>query len=191
MRRLRINFIFLSLLLLLTRCSDFYSTSLWFFQKDGIIHETNPFTVFLGVGWTGLILINLILGGLTIAVYYYYVFVYKTKQPTTKPKNVMEYISICYFDRPDKFYWAFYRIPTDKKTVLGHIGYSLIRVVIVASVLATIHNLCLYYRVEIYSSFRELVGRPLFVIYGLIVLSTLTSSWIIAYREFRQLKNMG
>jgi hypothetical protein len=191
MRQLRMNFIFITLLLLLTRCTDFYSTSLWFFQEGGIKDETNPLTVLFGVGWEGLIVTNLIIVGLITGAFYYYTFVYKLKLPTIKPKNILEYISICYYDRPDKFYWIFYKMPIDKKTALGHMGYSLIRVLIVGSALATIHNLCQYYRVEIYSSFRELVGRPLFIIYGLIALSWVISVWTIAIKEFRQLKNFG
>jgi hypothetical protein len=189
MRRLRINFIFITLLLLLTRCSDFYSTSLWFFQDGGIEGETNPLTVFFGVGWTGLIITNIIAVGLIIGAFYFYTFRYKPKQLTTKPKNVFEYISICYYDRPDKFYWTFYKMPFDKKTATAHFGYALVRVLIVGGILATIHNLCQFYRLEFYSSFRDFVGRPLYVIYGLILLSLLTSYWTIASKEIRQIKS--
>ncbi|MCU0321678.1 MAG: hypothetical protein MUE72_04635, partial [Chitinophagaceae bacterium] len=98
-----------------------------------------------------------------IGSFYYYTFHYRPKLITVLPKSVFEYLSICYYNRPDKFYWTFYKIPTDLKTSFGHFGYAIIRVVIIGGVLATFHNVCQFYDVAFYNTFREIVVRPLYV----------------------------
>ncbi|MGC4021583.1 MAG: hypothetical protein QM734_06405 [Cyclobacteriaceae bacterium] len=188
MRRVKLNFVLVSLLLLMTRCSDFYSTGLWFHKPDGYKDETNPLTSYLGMSWNGLIIVNTIICLIALTAFYYYSFHYRPKSLTAKPKNIFEYISICYFNEPGKYFQSLYRIPKDLKTTAGHVGYILIRVMIFGGIIATAHNLCQYYKVGFYDSFRTIVGRPLFVIYGLFFLSFFYFQFQLARKEFRQLK---
>lgn len=170
------KFVLLSLLLLVARGCDFYSTSLWFFQPHGKRYETNPLTQYLDIGWNGLVIANAVLVLLTIAMFYHYCFIYRpAKTVDSEPKNFLEYASCQYFRQPDKFYQILYKMPQNKSVMFAHTGYVLIRVLIIASFLATIHNLSQYYQLGYYDTLRDLIGRPLLVLYGLIIFS---AAWI-------------
>lgn len=184
---MKTKFLFISCLLLFSRGCDFYSTSLWFFQENGMASETNPLTQYFGVGWNGLIIANVILVGLILAAYYYYSFHYKPnkEQFDVSPKNFKEYISLRYYGVSHKFYQVFYKIPKSKKIAIAHFGYVSIRVLIIASFLATTHNLCQFYNVEFYNTFRELIKRPLYFIYGVVLLSGIWVSVSLFRMEFR------
>lgn len=179
------KFFLFTFLLLFARGCDFYSTSLWFFQENGIQGETNPLTVFFGVGWNGLILANVILVGSIVAMYWYYCFRYKAATALKPPpKNYREYASILYFDSPDRFFQIFYKMPRHPRVLVAHSGYVLVRVLLFGSLLATIHNLSQYYGFGPYDRFRLVVGRPLLVIYGLLLVSIAWFYGRLLRREF-------
>lgn len=169
-------------MLLFTRGCDFYSTSLWFF--DNPTGETNPLYRLFGVGWTGLIFSNILIVGLIIYAFYFYSFQYKGPELKTKPGRLTDFVSVLYFYEKGHFFDILYRTPKNKKALIAHLGYILIRVLIFASLLATVHNLCQFFNVGIYNSFRDLVGRPLFVIYGLMALSLVYFSLRIWRKEY-------
>ncbi len=178
------RFLLFSLLLIGARGCDFYSTSLWFFQENGQADEMNPLTRFLGFGWDGLVFTNVVLVALIIAAWYYYCFKFqRPMQLSPTPSNYKAFISQLYFGVPDKFVQVAYRMPKDKKVLFAHSGYVIIRVLIVASLLATVHNLGQFYGYAWYGTFREFVGRPLWVIYGLIGVAA-----IITYRNLFRLE---
>lgn len=179
---MKLKFILLTFLLLFARGCDFYSTSLWFFNNPS--DEMNPLTRIFGFSWAGLILTNLILVGLIIYGYYYYTFKYSIPKPSSRPSKLTDFVSESYFNEKGKFYQLFYKMPKNKKVLIGHTGYVLIRVIIIASFLATIHNLCQFYNVPAYNTIREIVKRPLFIIYGLIVLSFMYFSYRIWKSEY-------
>lgn len=182
---MKTRFFLLSFLLLFARGCDFYSTSLWFFQPGGMADETNFLTRFLGVGWAGLILANVFIIGLLLFAYYRYSFKYSIKPLAIQVSNFREYISTLYYGRKDRFYWVMYKTPKTWKAYTGHFGYAATHALIVGSFLATIHNLCQFYQLEWYAGFRELVVRPQYVIYGLIIL-TLIGFYVQIYkREYR------
>jgi phosphotransferase system glucose/maltose/N-acetylglucosamine-specific IIC component len=188
---MKVKFLLLTFLLLFSRGCDFYSTSLWFFQPGGMEGETNPLTRFLGVGWSGLIITNVIIVGLIIFAFYYYTFKYATKKTESIPIKLTDYISELYFNEKGRFYQVFYRTPKNKKVLLAHSGYVLVRVLIIGSFLATIHNLCQFYNIPIYNTYREIVGRPLFVIYGLILASAGYFIFRLWNKEFELAKRTG
>ena len=183
---MKTKFIFLTFLLIFSRGCDFYSTSLWFFQPDGYKGETNPLTSLLGFGWTGLIVTNVIIIGFIIYAFYYYSFGYRSRRFSSVPDSLAEFVSELYYNEKGKFYTVLFKSPKDKKLLLAHIGYVMIRTVIVASFLATIHNLCQYYNIAFYNTFRELVGRPLYVIYGLILLAFFFFMFRLWRKEFKK-----
>lgn len=169
-------------MLLFARGCDFYSTSLWFFHNPA--GETNPLYRFFGVGWTGLIIANIIVALLIIYAFHYYTFKYSGAGIKTNPGRLTDFVSEMYFNERGRFHEVFYKTPKNKKILLAHSGYVVIRVVIFGSLLATIHNLCQFYNIAIYNTFRELVGRPLFVIYGLIILSLFYFSYTLWLKEY-------
>jgi hypothetical protein len=179
---MKIKFILIVFLLLFARGCDFYSTGLWFFERPE--DEINPLVRILGFGWTGLIISNAILVALIIYCFYYYSYKYSPGKVLVRPATLTDYVSQRYYNKPGKFYQVFYKMPLDKKTRLGHAGYIVIRVAIVASFLATIHNLCLFYNLSFYNRYLEIVGRPLSVLFGLVLLSIIWFSYRIWKKEF-------
>jgi len=184
---MKLKFYLFTFLLLFSRGCDFYSTSLWIFEPGGLAHETNPLTRFFNVGWNGLLLANFIVVALIIAAYYYYSFHYRRPSFDPQPNNYREYASLLYFNRKDRWHWLFYKLPHNRKASMAHMGYVLVRTVIVASLLATFHNLCQFYDIGFYNTYRELVGRPLYVIYALIGLTAVFFHRHLLQREFRSL----
>lgn len=180
---MKLKFFILTFLLLFSRGCDFYSTSLWFF--DNPTGEQNPLYRFFGLGWTGLIITNLIIVAFIIYAFYYYSFKYKSAKWKTKANRLTEFVSELYFNEKGRFVEVFYKVPKNKKELLAHSGYILVRVLIFVSFLATIHNLCQYYNVPIYNSFRELVVRPLYVIYGLMFLSLFYFTYRVWSKEYK------
>ena len=179
---MKLKFFILTFFLLFARGCDFYSTRLWFF--DDPTGEQNPLYRFFGTGWTGLIIVNLIIVGLILYAFYYYAFKYTTAKVKAKPSRLIDFISELYFNEKGHFFEIFYKTPKNKKTLLAHSGYILVRVVIFVSFLATIHNLCQFYNIPIYNSFRELVVRPLYVIYGLMILSFFYFAYRLWSKEY-------
>ena len=169
-------------MLLFSRGCDFYSTSLWFF--DNPTDETNPLYSIFGIGWAGLIIANIVIVGLVIYAFYYYTFRYTNRKFKTLPSGLVDFVSELYFNEKGRFIEVFYKTPKNKKVLLAHSGYVLIRVLIFGSFLATIHNICQFYNVPAYDTFREIVNRPLFVIYGLIMLSFFYFSYSLWQKEF-------
>lgn len=183
---MKLKFFLIVFLLLFSRGCDFYSTSLWFFDNPG--GEQNLLYRFLGFGWTGLIISNILLVGLIIYSFYYYSFKYKIEKVATPHEKLTDYVSERYYGKRGLFFQVFYKMPGNKTTLWGHLGYVLIRIAITGSFLATIHNLCQVYNVPIYNTFRELVVRPLFVIYGLILLSFVFFQYRLWRKEFNYSK---
>lgn len=182
---MKTKFFILTFLLLFSRGCDFYSTSLWFFDNPS--GETNPLTSILGFGWTGLIVSNTLIIALIVYAFYYYSFKYKIKTITSFPEKWTDYISLLYFNEKGKFYKIFYTLPSNKKIALAHFGYVLVRVAIIASFLATFHNICQYYNIPFYNTFRDIIKRPLFVIYGLIIMSFIYFQFKLFKSEYKSL----
>lgn len=176
---MKMKFILLTFLLLFSRGCDFYSTSLWFFQEGGMEGERNPLTYFFGVGWTGLIISNSIIILCIIGLLYYFYFRYKRPRHfSQEPRNYQELASLQYFEQSGRFYQIFFRMPKNRNVLYAHLGFVLTIVVIVGSFLATFHNISQYYSFDFYNQFRQIVIRPLFVIYALLFLTT-----ILTYRN--------
>lgn len=183
---MNLKFYFLTFLLLVARGCDFYSTSLWFFENP--TDETNPLTSIFGFGWTGLIVSNAIIVGLIVYSFYYYTFNYSSGKVLTRPTRLTDYVSELYFNRKGRFLHVFFKMPKNRTVYLGHIGYVSIRVIIIGSFLAATHNLCQFYNVSLYNSYSKVVGRPLFVIYGLIILSIIYFYYRLWTEEFENAK---
>ena len=176
---MKMKFILLTFLFLFSRGCDFYSTSFWFFQEGGMEGERNPLTYFFGIGWTGLLISNMIIILGIIGLLYYFYFRYKRPSLfNQEPHNYQELASLQYFEQPGRFYQIFYKSPKNRKVLYAHFGYVVTIVVIVGSFLATFHNLSQFYSFAFYNTFMEIVIRPLFVIYALIILT-----FVLTYRR--------
>lgn len=80
-------------------------------------------------------------------------------------------------------------MPENKNVWIAHSGYILVRVIILASFLVTMHNLCQYYEIPVYNTYREIVKRPLWIIYALILLSFVFFSYRLWKNEHQVYKS--
>ena len=181
---MKIKFVVLTLLLLTARGCDWYTTVLA--TKD-LADEVNPLVTVLGMGWWGLAIINALLVAGIIGLAYFQIHAYRKKSLSERPAHVFQYISACYYNRMDRFYWVFYKSPKDKKPFMGHLGFSLIRTMIVISFMAAIHNYCSWHQIEAYATFKSWIGSPVKFILTTGVLMAFGFSLFIAHREFKDL----
>ena len=179
------KFISIISLLLFSRGCDFYSTSLWFFQEGGMAGEMNPLTRFFNVGFNGLIAVNVVVVGMVTFLYFFYSFRYKRMSPLEgTPRNIFQFASLTYFNRPDRFYYLLIGMAGNRSPLFAHFGFVMTRTIIFVSFLATIHNLCQYYQVGVYDTFRSIVGRPHFVISGLSLLFLILTYRSLLVKEY-------
>ncbi len=114
------KFTILALLLIIGRLYDVSTTYL--FTPD-LKNETNVLVKFLGAGWTSVIIIQSLLLGLTIYLLYFYFFKFKPELPTNKDLTLKQFASYLYFNDKSSFSKLFYKLPTNKKTLLASTGY--------------------------------------------------------------------
>jgi len=166
---LKTKFFILTVFLLFSRACDFYSTSLWYFDNPS--HESNPLSRIFGLGWSGLIISNVIIVSIIIYSFYIYTYQYTIQKLPNNPQKLTDYISELYYNEHGKFYQVFYKMPKSKKVLLAHGGYVMVRVVSIASLLATAHNLLQYYSNSYYFKYSQIVKYPVYVIYILVLLA--------------------
>lgn len=83
--------------------------------------EANPLVAYFGLGWGALFIANFIFVILFVGLVYY-AFV-KYESPMIPYKTFKEYTSMLFFNRPDKFYGLFYKMPKNWKPVIATFGY--------------------------------------------------------------------
>lgn len=130
-----------------------------------------------------MLIANVIIVGSIIYAFYFYSFKYKPTRITSSNK-LTDFVSELYFNERGRFFQIFYKTPKNKSTYFAHTGYVLVRVVIVASFLATFHNICQYYNLNFYNTFREITGRLLYMIYGLILFAFMYFSYRLWWKEY-------
>lgn len=163
---MKLKFLLYSFLLIIGRGCDFYSTSLWYFQDGGHLYETNPISSILGMGWTALVAVNVIVIAFVLYGYYYYTYKYQIKYYSNPPKQLTAYVSDIYYGVPDKFYQILFRVPKNRKVAISHFGYIAIRLLIISSFIATLHNLGQFYNFPLYLHFKSLIGSPIIFYYS-------------------------
>ena len=180
---MKLKFYFTVFFLLFARGCDFYSTGLWFFEHpEG---EQNLLYRLFHLNFTGLVLSNAVVMACIVYAYYYYLFRYKPQRLGEHAKNLLDFVSLKYYGKSGLFYRVFFRPPSDKCILLAHMGYVMMHFVVVASFIATAHNLCQYYRVGFYDQLREWIGRPLYLIYALMFLCFLYFQFRLWNKEYR------
>lgn len=180
------KFLSITLLMIVARGCDFYSTSLWIFEPGGMEQEMNPLVSWFGMGWNALVISNIALVLLILVAYYYHCFHFNPKKRVTdSPSNYREYVSLLYFGVKNQFYQSLYRIPKYGKPYFAHMGYALTRAVILGSFLAAIHNISIHYQLEYYTYVIDSIKRPTFLIYTLFIVSAVLFYLKLVKREYR------
>jgi hypothetical protein len=165
------KFIFLSTLLILTRYADAQTTYLY---TPDLAKEGNPLVSILGFGWAASIIVQLI--GLSIAIYSLWVYSFRAVKTPAISSNIplTQFISLFHFNNRDSFLKLFYKLPTNKNSLMYSMGYiftySLIFFSIIVSISTTLLLVSKDYR-NLYSAYRIPVYLYLLVILIIIYFS--------------------
>jgi len=87
--------------------------------------EANPLVTVFGLGWSALIIANIIVYAFTVTLLYIAFIKYKRK--VVQCEDFMQYMSMLYFDRPDKQKWLWYKFPKGKEKMImsfAPVGYA-------------------------------------------------------------------
>jgi hypothetical protein len=84
--------------------------------------EGNPLVSIFNLGWTALLTSNVI--ALILCTWLIYYTFLQYKRPVIQCDSYKQYISMLYYQRPDKFNWTFYKFPKNKSIIPATIGYT-------------------------------------------------------------------
>jgi hypothetical protein len=128
------KFIKLSALLVLTRAADLYTTYL---STPDLKYEFNPLVSKLGLGWTGLILAQIAF--LVFIIYALWVYCFKNVETLSIKEglSLKEFVSLFYFGNTTSFSKIFYKLPTNKDSLLYSVGYVATYSLIIISIIVS------------------------------------------------------
>jgi len=172
----RNKFIVLACLVVTGRFYDILTTALY---TPDLKHEANPLVFFMGLGWTGLLFIQLLLVSALLYGLYYYFFKFKTITPGEPGLSFKQYISFFCFNNKYSFNKVFYETPTNKQGLVAIASYVTSMSVMFFSYLAGISTTFLLISPAYKQIYRH--GIP----YLMILFFVIPSIFYFAYRFFK------
>lgn len=130
------NFIGIALLLLVLIIADLVTT---YMCTPDLSRESNSLVTIYGYGWKELIIRDIIIF-IVLLVIAYFPFVYY-KRSVIQCEGFKEYVSMLFFDRPDKFKLTLIKSPKRKSLILVTLGYMLTIGFIALKVYCVINNI--------------------------------------------------
>jgi len=118
----KIRFYVFTMLGFLTAVMDL---SITYIGSPDLKLEANPLIAIFGFGWPALIIANIIYMVLFTGLIY--IAFIKYKRPVIECNDFKEYMSMLYFDSPDKYKWLWYKFPKGKGKmimVFAPVGYA-------------------------------------------------------------------
>lgn len=85
------------------------------------------------MGWEGLIAVNVVVVALVLLAFYQHLFRKQLPELKRMPGNLMEFVSVLYFNESGQFAKIFYKSPLKNRIYIGHLGYVLLYTIVVAS----------------------------------------------------------
>ena len=177
------EFLFLALLIVLTRISDLFVTKKY---SPDLKFEANPLISFLKLHWSTFLIFQIILSLGVILCLFYDLFSKKTKYPDDKSLSFSEFAPIHWFGKkrhPIFFLLAFAK---DWDLRIKFLGYAGSRLLILIGIIATISWVGLA-NSEMFISFYN-SSFPLFP-YGLVVLGAILSLYFFLKKEYHKFKD--
>ena len=187
----KIAFLIFSITTLILLVADM---TLTYIGTPDLSREANPLVHTFGLGWGALITGNII-SFLVIELLYYYTFV-KFKRSIIECSGKRQFLSIIFFDRPDKFVWLLYKFPKNKKRgwsyILACTGFAfaivmtVIRLVVVVEWIAVITQskwINSYFDFFKKVNFTTPIGRLDILLFATIVVILAIYYWIC--REYK------
>ena len=176
------KFVILAFLVILGRLYDVTTTYLY---TPDLKNETNILVVFLGAGWTSVIIIQSLLVGLIVALLYFYFFKFKPDYPTDKSLTLKQFSSYLYFNDTNSFGKIFYKIPENKKTLLASTGYVVSMTLIFVSFIVGTSTTLLLLSDNYKHLYRNGIQTSLFVIIGGLAVWFSINFFKIEYKKYK------
>lgn len=158
--------------------------ALTYINTPDLKNEGNPLVSVFGFGWIALFLANLIFYILYIILAYFLFFKYKP--PVLQVRNIKEYISQLYYNRPDKFVWFFYKWPKNWRPLVAIIAYMYIFPMIAARMILVFEWLMVTFNIEwnLYEHIQQMMPfSRMDIVVGFILMIYLYIYWL--YKEYR------
>ena len=105
----KILFCFFVILNLIVSITDLFLT---YIGTPDLSSEANPLVFVFGFGWKSLIISSIIFFVVIVTLLYYAIF--RFKRIVIQCEGFKQYMSLLFFNRPDKFIWIFYKFPKNK-----------------------------------------------------------------------------
>ena len=176
-------FWFLVIINIILSLTDIFIT---YIGSPNLSREGNLLVYTFGLGWSSLIISSIIFLVIIISLLYYGYF--RFNRTVIHCEGLKQYISILFFERPDKFNWVFYKFPKNKiglSYFFTCIGYTLAIVIPIGKLLAIFLWLGVIYDLNIvnlyHNNFYNILispfGRNDFIIGGIIFALFLFYHW--------------
>lgn len=177
------RFLLLCFLVIVSRLYDGLTTYLYI---PNLENETNIIVSFFEIGWTGLLIYQVILVFFIFCFLYYYMFKFKPLLPNETNLTLKQFISFLCFENTQSFNKIFYKTPKKKNTLFAFIGYTVSMTLISVGFIVGTSTMFLI----ISDTYRNFYGQgiPLFL-YGFICLIALFYGFHFFRVEYEKYKN--
>ena len=174
------EFWLLSLALVLSRLLDIVLT---YRITPDLKYEANPLVQFAGLGWSILLLINLLVVLVSILLLAYSDKNNLSLFPKQQDYQFKEFISHYLYNERDSFHKIYFVVPYNRSAILHFYGYLLVRTLIAWSLCIVTHNFCLL----TWKAYRGFVvaHHTWAYLYLLLLPLTLFFFWKFFYNEFQ------
>jgi len=118
----KLRFITFALIALSAAIADL---SITYIGSPDLAFEANPLITVFGLGWTALIVANIIV--YIFSLFLLYMAFIKYRRKIIECETFPRYLSMLYFDRPDKQKWLLYKFPKGNDKILmcfAPVGYA-------------------------------------------------------------------
>ena len=163
---MRPRFLIWTIVFVITRTGDLWSTNQFMKVPGGVDGEMNPLSSILGFTFWPLFVSNLVVSGVLLYGHWWYCRHYSVRSIEGSPPNRWQFLSLVFYGRADHARYLPFRSGSEPKVYQAQLGHVLLQTIAVVSMLAVLHNLGQYHGWAINDSLREVLVRPAFVIYG-------------------------
>lgn len=174
------KFISLSILLIISRLFDILTTYLYIPNLEG---EFNPLVSIFKLGWLGALFVQFL--GLFFLIYAVYVYCFKKVETISfdNKTSLKSFIAIFHFNNPNHFVKLFYKLPTNKNSLIYSLGAIVSKGLIIFSFLVGISTTLLILS-EKYQSFYRLYKVPYILTFISLILMLLIAFFF--YKKERE-----
>jgi hypothetical protein len=148
-----------------------------------LLREANPLVYTFGLGWNSLIITRAFLVVIMILLYYAF---FRFKRVVIQCEGFKQYVSLLFYNRPDKFIWILYKFPKNKvgwSYYAASFGYLLALIIPIGNLFAIILWIGVINDISIIQSYNKFgimtpIGRSDIIIGGIIILLFMWYYWL-------------